>query len=177
MKSEIITVDSHGTGFPDVIREAKKVAEYGDLTKREFLHLQLLTEEMLSLVNSLSEDIQCTLWFECENRQYNLHLTTKTVLDKEMRYRLISSSSSGKNEAANTFLGRLRDRFEYAIASDGYCESSDLPSELMSDLPADAVDDPEWDGYERSILRNVADDVKISIRRGVVDMTVSKKYA
>ena len=34
----------------------------------------------------------------------------------------------------------------------------------------------EWDGYERSILRRLADDVKIGIRGGMVEMTVSKRF-
>ena len=41
----------------------------------------------------------------------------------------------------------------------------------------DAGPYPEWDGYERSVLRKVADTVKIAIRGGVVAMTVSKDYA
>jgi hypothetical protein len=37
--------------------------------------------------------------------------------------------------------------------------------------------DAGWDGYERSVLAKVADQVKVAIRGGVVDMTVSKKFA
>lgn len=35
----------------------------------------------------------------------------------------------------------------------------------------------EYDGYERSVLRKLADDIKVAIRGGVVDMTVVKKLA
>ena len=52
----------------------------------------------------------------------------------------------------------------------------ELPSELLTDLPLGAVEDPEWDGYERKILKKVADSVKIGILHSVVDVVVSKKF-
>ena len=33
-----------------------------------------------------------------------------------------------------------------------------------------------WDGYERSILLKVADDVKVAIRGDLVEVTVIKKF-
>ena len=81
------------------------------------------------------------------------------------------------NEAANTFRGKLRDRFEQARASDVDHDYDELPPELLADLPIGPIEDKEWDGYERRILKNVADNVKIGILRGVVDVVVSKKYA
>ena len=37
--------------------------------------------------------------------------------------------------------------------------------------------DAEWDRYEESTLRKLADVIKVSIRGGAVDLTVSKKFA
>ena len=37
--------------------------------------------------------------------------------------------------------------------------------------------DAEWDGYEQSTLKKLADVIKVSIRGGAVDLTVSKKFA
>ena len=86
------------------------------------------------------------------------------------------ATTSGNNEAANTFRGVLRDRFEQAIASPVDHDYDEFPSELLTDLPIGPVRDPEWDGYERKILKNVADSVKIGILHGVVDVIVSKQY-
>ena len=55
--------------------------------------------------------------------------------------------------------------------------ANDIPMDVLNDLPNHPIEDPEWDGYERSVLRKVADNVKIAIRGGVVDMTVSKVFA
>ena len=38
-------------------------------------------------------------------------------------------------------------------------------------------EDREWDGYEQSILRRVADNIKVAIRGGLVDLTVTKSFA
>ena len=38
-------------------------------------------------------------------------------------------------------------------------------------------EDPEWDRYERSVLKKTADDIRIGIRGKKVDMTVVKRFA
>lgn len=52
----------------------------------------------------------------------------------------------------------------------------ELPPDVLSDIASYHLEDPEWDGYERSVLRKVADEVRIGIRRDVVEMTVSKQF-
>ena len=176
MKSNTIRIDNHGNGFKDVITEATKVSVYVEMKPEDFKHMQLLIEEMLSMVQLAEGDLEATFWIESEGGSYDLHLNTKTDLNKEQRYHLISTTTSGKNEAANTLRGRLRDRFEQAIASPVDHDYEELPQELLADLPLGSVQDPEWDGYERKILKTVADSVKIGILRGVVDVVVSKKF-
>ena len=176
MKSNTIRIDNHGNGFQDVIMEAKKVSVYVEMEPEAFTHMQLLIEEMLSMLKLASEDLEASFWIECEDGRYDLHVNAKADLNKEQRYHLLSTTTSGKNEAANTFRGKLRDRFEQALASDVDHDYEELPPELLADLPMDAVEDPEWDGYERKILKSVADSVKIGILHGVVDVVVSKKF-
>ena len=176
MKSNTIWVDNHGNGFKDVIAEGNKVAVYVEMKPEAFKHMQLLIEEMLSMVQLAEDDLKASFWIECEDGRYDLHLNTKTNLNKEQRHHLLSTSTSGKNEAAHTFRGVLRDRFEQAIASPVDHDYDELPPELLADLPPFHAEDPEWDGYQRKILKSVADSVKIGILRGVVDVVVSKKY-
>ena len=90
-------------------------------------------------------------------------MTTSTVTDKKVRKELLASSSSGRNDASRSFLGRLRSAFESARAAkdDGLC----------FDLSGGS-----WDGYERSVLLRLADNVRIAIRGGKVRMTVSKTF-
>ena len=176
MKSNVIMIDNRGNGFEDVINEAKKVAAYVDMSREAFENMQLLTEEMLSMARGATGDMRASFWIECENGAYDLHLNTRTVLNKEQRYHLISTTTSGKNENANTVFGRLRDRFEQARASEVDHGYEELPLEVLRDMPQVPIPDPEWDGYERKVIRSIADSVKIGIKGGIVDAVVSKKY-
>ena len=51
-----------------------------------------------------------------------------------------------------------------------------IPDEVLYDLPSHPIEETEWDGLERSILKKVSDQVKISIRGGEVEMTVLKSF-
>lgn len=175
MRSDIIHIDNSGNGFEDAVNHSKKVASYKELTDQETIQLQMLTEEMLSLALSITGKMDASFWIEMEEGPAELHMTTKAVLDKEKRAELIASATSRQNEVSKTFLGRIRDRFEEAMAADPYHEQ--LPSDLLADLPGGVGDEADWDGYERSILRKMADEVKIGIQNGTVEITVSKRFS
>ncbi len=173
MKSDIITIDNRGNGFSDALAQTGKAAQYRELNHKESLQLRLCTEELLSLARSVTGELQAVFWVESEGRQFVLHLSTKTVMDREKRNNLLASATSRKNEAASTFLGKLRDTFEAAMLSD---PDYSIPDEAMGDLVNHPIEIPEWDEYEQSILQKVSDEIKISIRGGMVDMTVSKRF-
>lgn len=178
MISDVITISSRGSGFSAAVEETKKVAEYAGLDSKKTLRLQLMTEEMLSLARSVTGEMQASFWLENEGTAFDLHMTTKTVMDMEKRNLLLSAATSRKNEAARSFLGRLRDAFERAMtaeATQNYYEV--IPSDLYYDVAGGPVEDQEWDGYERSVLRKLADEIKIGIRGGKVDMTVAKDFS
>lgn len=174
MRSDIVSINNSGKGFQRATNQAKKVAVYKGMAELDGIQLQVLTEELLSLACSVTGDLNASFWIEFEGAQADLHLTTQAVLDKEKRAALIASSTSRKNEASNTFLGSLRDKFEEAMTAD--VDHYEVSNEILKDMPHGVYDEPEWDGYERSILRNLADEVKIGIKGHTVDITVSKRF-
>lgn len=178
MKSNVINIDNQGNGFGDTIEETRKVASYEELNHKDSLHLQLCAEEMLSLVRSVTGEMKASFWIETEGKTFCLHMSTQTVLDKEERAQLLASSTSGKNEAAKSFLGHLRDVFEQAMTAEAD-HSSDLPEEVLDDLANHIIEctDPEWDEYEQSTLKKLANTIKIGIRGGKVNMTVITSFA
>lgn len=178
MKSDIILIDNRGSGFSSAVEETKKVAKYTGLDDTKSLRLQLMTEEMLSLARSVTGEMEASFWLETENSRFDLHLATNTVMDLDKRNQLLSSATSRKNEAASTFLGKLRDAFEMAMTAEADHEMNNvLPEDLYSDVAGGPVDDLEWDGYERSVLRSLADEIRIGIRGGKVEMTVIKDFS
>ncbi len=173
MKSDIIRIDNRGNGFQAALAETEKAAQYRQLSHKEALQLQLCTEELLSLCRSVTGELEATFWLESEEKQFKLHLSTRTVMDREKRNNLLASASSRKNEAARSFLGKLRDAFEEAMVSE---VDNSIPDSAVSDLVNRSIEIPEWDEYEQSILKKVADEVKIGIRGREVDMTVEKRF-
>ncbi len=176
MKSDVISLSTAGEGFRAAEEETQKVVEYERLDARQALHLQLITQEMLTLVNSVTHQTQVSFWIENEGPDYEIHVATKAALNKEERAQLISAASSRKNEAAGTFLGYLRDCFEEAVAAEPD-HSDGIPQDVWDDLSNRVIMPPDWDGFERSVLKTVADKVKVSIRGGLVDITVCKHFA
>ena len=176
MKSDIITIDNQGNGFADALDEAQKVAAYRDLSHKDSLQLRLCAEEMLSLARSVTGEMKASFWIEADGPLYELHMTTETVMDSEKRRLLLSSATSKKNEAAKSFLGQLRNWFEEAMAAEPG-QDKGLPADVLDDLANHTIEctDQEWDGYEQSTLRKLAESIKIGIRGGLVDMTVSKR--
>lgn len=175
MKSDVITITNREDGFEEALKETLKVAAYEGMTDKETLQLQMLTEEILSTARIISGDMKASFWIECEGKQAALHMMTNTILDKKLRAQLIAASTSRKNEAANSLLGRIRDEIEQAMAAD--YESTQLTADIERDIIGRNIEDPDWDEFECSILRKLADEVKVSIRGQKVDMIVTKKFA
>jgi len=174
MKSDVIMIDNSGLGYEEAAKQTQKVAAYNGIGGMEAIELQALTEEMLSLAQSMTGKMEASFWIEMEGGRAELHMTTKANLDKEKRAELIASATSRKNEAAKSFLGMIRDRIETAMAAEPV--HMDVPNDLLADLPHGIFEEPGWDGYERSILRKLSDDVKVWIYGDTVEIKVTKDF-
>lgn len=178
MKSNIIIIDSQSRSFARALEETNKVAAYMGLSVQDAQSQMLMMEEVLSLARSVIGDTQARFWIETEGQRIDLRLATEAVLSKEMRYKLIHSSTSQKNEDAKSVFGKLRDSIEQSLAGSETTYADEvIPQDLRNDVPNYVVTDPEWDGLERKLLRNMADDIKIAIRGRQVDITVSKNLS
>ena len=199
MKTDVISVSSRGNRMESALLQADKVAAYKGLSPRNALHLRLLAEEALGLMRSITGETDGLFWIEDRDDEYELHLQVQTALSEEKRSRLLSVSSSGKNESARGLMGRLRAFFDWESDEDtAACSSLCLPDVLESSSPMldwewsmrryesvlssrIAQDAPgareAWDELEKSVVKNVADDVKVYIRSGTVELVILKKLA
>ncbi|MBR0227557.1 MAG: hypothetical protein IJQ62_04325 [Clostridia bacterium] len=201
MKTDVIVVSSKGTKMEAALIQVDKVAAYKGLPPKDALHLRLLAEEMMAMMRSITGETQGKFWIEDEDGTYELHLQAATRMTSVKREKLLSTATSGKNESARTFMGKLRDFFERGADEDIAAHSSPLLMPGMyehSSTPtldwewsmtqyeralSSAVDrkDEEalkaWDELEKSVVAHVADDVKVSIRSQQVEMTIIKKFA
>ena len=199
MKTDEITVDSRGARMETALAQAEKVAVYKGLARKDALSLRLLTEEMLGLMRALTGESEGVFWIEDEDGEYRLHLRVRTRLNADERAQLLSVSSTGKNESAKGLMGRLRDFFDWGSDADlaayngpllmpEMYETTSSPSldwewsmvryedALNSRMAAaDPAANEAWDELEKSVVTHVADDIRVSIRNGNVEMVIIKK--
>lgn len=205
MKSDIITIEAGGRGIDAALSETEKIARYNGLSSKEQLRLRLLAEEMTGTLRGIVGEMTSSFWIEAENRTYELHLTTMTMMDSVKRKKLLSTSSSGKNEAAKGFMGKLWDIFMKMDEPEdmhypktfvsGYVHSDsgafDAPMGVdmqtliggwsMNNYKGEVQKDlsgnsEEWDELEKSIVAKLADEVRISISGNVVEMVIYKTF-
>ena len=201
MKSDVMIVSSRGDQIDKALNQVEKVTAYKGLTGKNALHLRLLTEEMMGMMRSITGETEGKFWIEDEDGVYQLHLRVETRMDSDKRDRLLSASSTGKNESAKGLMGRLRDFFDRGadedissftsplLYSDAY-EHSSTPTldwewsmtryeeELFNRVRNnDSAAREAWDELEKSVVAKVADDVKVSIRGRSVEMIIVKKMA
>jgi hypothetical protein len=201
MKTDIITVSSKGKRMGEALAQVDKLAAYKGLSSKNALHLRLLTEEMMGMMRSITGETDGEFWIEDQDGVYQLHLRVATRLSADEREQLLAASSTGKNESAKGLMGRLRDFFDWGSDEDLDAVSNPL---LLPDMfehsssptldwewsmmryenalsarveQNDAGAREAWDELEKSVVKHVADDVKVSIRSGIVEMTIFKKLA
>ena len=199
MKTDKISVSSQGARMNAALEQADKVAAYKGLSMKDVLHLRLLTEEMMGLMRSITGEREGIFWIEDEDGEYRLHLQVRTLLNSEEREQLLAVSSTGKNESAKGLMGRIRDFFDWGSDEDlatytsplllpdafEYTRSPSLDWEWSMARYENALSTQieqgdqnvreAWDELEKSVVSHVADEVKVSIRSGTVEMIIYKK--
>ena len=96
MKTEVIVVSSKGNGMDLALNHVDELVTQLGLNPKDTMHLRLLVEEMLNLVRSIIGQLECKFWIETTDERYQLHLQTMTLLDREQRKQLISTSTRVK---------------------------------------------------------------------------------
>ena len=179
MKSHVIQVSNQDADIQNAFEEANRAADLAGLDQKQRQHLRLLTEETMSLLRSVAGELHASFWLVWEDKAFELHLSANQRLGNVQRSQLINSTTSKSNEAAKTFLGKLRDMFEQALSvqTDVSNYYSAFGASTSTDISDEIIASEKWDEYERSILLTVADKVAIGIKGGVVDMVISKKFA
>ena len=199
MKTDVITVSGKGKRVEAALQQVEKVAAYKGLSPKNTLHLRLLAEEMMQMMRSITGEPEGEFWIEDNDGEYELHLRVATRLNIEKREQLLSASSSGKNESARGLMGRIREFFDWGCDEDydGFTtpmlpdafEHSSSPmldwewsmrryeNVLSAKIDEDDSAREVWDELEKSVVKNVADDVKVAISGGYVEMIILKKLA
>lgn len=190
MKTLEIVVSNKGNGMNAALEQADRTAQQLKLSSKEALHMRLMVEEMMNLMRSIIGQLEGKFWIETTDGAYQLHLRTSTLLDAEQRAQLLSSSTSGRNEAHRGIMGKIRAFFEPMPIDEtpAYLLNTAVTGGVAGDLDwslnayrqrlqqnRDAEAKQEWDELEKSVISHIADDVRVSIRGYDVELTIDKK--
>jgi hypothetical protein len=115
VKSDVIHVTSGGAVKAEAVKQAEAVSVFKGLSKPDSIHLLLLTEEMLGMMQALTGELEGDFWIEDENGTFTLHLKVETEMNAEKREKLLSASTSGENIAAKGIMGKIRDIFSRVL--------------------------------------------------------------
>ncbi|MCL2048392.1 MAG: hypothetical protein FWG87_06660 [Defluviitaleaceae bacterium] len=185
MVSDIYTEKN---GIAGILSEVEKIGNFCGLQHAHTDKLRLLAEEMLGLTVRLFSGIEYEFFVESKGNTFTLNLKVDTFVNGEQKEKMLSLSSSGKNEAAKGFFGKITDVFETLVLNDAtydqglvpYYDSMGLISffsftEYQDEMNTHAKQE-QWDELEKSIIASIAKDVVIGVRNNKVEMIVTAEF-
>jgi len=203
MKTESIKISSTGTGRDKALAITEKTGAFVGLDHNNSLRLRLLSEELIGLMNSFTDELLGDFWLEAKDEKIEIHLKTEIPMDLKTRKELLSVSTSGKNSAAKSFMGKIREMIELATLPEDPeikaltdqamglmnmgCQMGTHSSNYswaMSTYVASIENESETKSeakdalsdLERSIVANLADDVTVHIVGSDVEITIYKTF-
>ena len=176
IRSNQVDVDNRGFGFRAVMEETIRMAEFTGLNRKDSMHLQLLAEEMLNMVRSVTGEWNATYRILCEGNRFQLLLTTRTLVDSKKR-RLLTVPAEMKEEESESFQSRLVQTFNLALHTETDREYNLLCAGERKKAYANTPLAESWVRFEQSVLFRLADNIRIAIHGEVVLMTISKTFA
>lgn len=190
MKTDVLKISSDGSNMEAALAQVDKLSAYKGLSPKNTLYLRLLAEETMAMMRAITGNVNGEFWIEDEDQVYSLHLRVSTLVDEKQRGQLLSASTSGKNEAARGFMGKIRSFFEPSAgvplfsagisggspqAYTSYVWSMEDYKDQLRQQGEQSGTREAWDELEKSVVGHLADNVKVSILGRTVEMVIMKK--
>ena len=112
MKTEKIIISNTGDNFKQALEEVERYTTELALSRRPALHVRLLAEETIGMVESMTGRFTAYFWVEKMGRLHTIHLEGKATLDGDERERLLSVAKSGGNILAKGVMGKIKNLIE-----------------------------------------------------------------
>ena len=203
MQTKKIVVTNKKASYEEILDLTEKVSADYSLKNKDKLHLRLLAEEMVSMIEATTGNFDALFWIEEDSGDFKLCLNAKTQVSSTARKDLLSVSSTGENTAARGIMGKIREIIEVGISH--YDEIDRMNLQYGSNFytcgavgvdAADAMagslfawslnqyrdsmepvhESDAWDEIEKSIVANIADDVRVGITSDSVELVISKRF-
>lgn len=199
VKTRKIVVRSNGKGMAEALDEAEAFSRAMGFDAHSSLRARLLAEETMGMVRAIVEDFEADFWLEStELCSYELHLFAVADMDYKKKQDLIAASTSQRNEASVGIMGKIKDFIEGSLFYMGngtsmtekgprivgcvtFAEIQTWSVQQYRNYLEQEKDDGEdvdalLDELEKSIVANIADDVRVSVRENNIEMVIRKNF-
>ncbi|MBR4719834.1 MAG: mechanosensitive ion channel [Lachnospiraceae bacterium] len=168
VRTDTINIAANSGNIDAAIGMVRGFAEKQRLNEHATMQLELMTEELIGVVGNIVESAMVKMWIEGSGLKYRIHVSFPASVRSEEYKRLISLSSSGKNEAVQGLAGKL---WEKMVAGIRTTSDDNHDSDYEWSLKESGPDDS---GIGESILAAIADDIKVSVAKDKVELVVVK---
>lgn len=203
MKTSKIKVNSRGYGMEYALDEVESFSRLMGFDERSARRARLLAEETMSMVRAIVNEFAADFWMEstaacnCE-----LHLHAEAPMNYDKKQELISASTRQRNEASVGIMGKIKDFIEDSLynmrdgasVTIGDSQAMGMGGVVIADIHMwslqqyrqdvqeqkekgeDEEMDELLDELEKSIVANIADEVKISVEGNSIEMVIRKNF-
>ncbi len=204
MESKRLRVSSDVAAISACADEAERFVDGLSLDKKSTLRIRLLTEEILEMVRSMVGTFAGDFWLESDSGECRICMKSVAVINVAKEKDLLSASKDGKNESVKGFTAKLsqfiRHHKEYlskimdagaeyvpldymyiGAIGQNYGGSEvmwslyDYRTYLYDEAHISEQVEEDRDELEKSIVANLADDVKVGVKGDDITITVIKK--
>ena len=203
MKTSKIKVNSRGYGMEYALDEVEDFSRLMGFDERSARRARLLAEETMSMVRAIVDEFSASFWMESTPEcNCELHLQAETTMDYDKKQELISASTQQRNEASVGIMGKIKDFIEDSMynmrdgasVAVGDSQAMGMGGVVIADIymwslqqyrqdvqeqkekgDDEAIDDL-LDELEKSIVANIADDVKVSVKGNSIEMIIRKNF-
>lgn len=201
MRTEKFIVSGDESRISAALKVIEEFGKGAGLDKKEDLHLRLLAEELFGMLRGIAGETESECGISGEGKKIQINLKSQIALTQKMREQLISVSTSGKNSATAGFTGKIRtmianvllsaeEAIPYAMVNTAAAYTAGsayegavyvwsmqaYKNEVEKNIAGGKESSAEWDQLEKSIVANIADDIKVSISGKTVQITVFKEF-
>ena len=202
MQTRKITINSNGSGMPWALDTVEEFSRDMGFDERSARRTRLLAEETMSMVRAIVREFVAEFWMESTPAcNCILHLQADSPMDFEKKQELIETSSRQRNEASVGIMGKIQDFIEdslysmeysqrvtmggseivslggVAMGMDGYMWSLDKYREDMEQKSdEDVAMDAALEELEKSIVANIADDIRVYVKGNNLEMIIQKNF-
>ena len=165
-----------------------QIGELNDLSVKQKNCLTLLTEELFSMMSNVLDNKEATFAIAKENNSWTLTMTINTLVTPMAKQEYLSLASDGKNLAHKGLKGMLNAFLDLLAGGDA---GAVVPNAMIGDTVdyvqmwqmsqfleqlSEAEKNKAWDGLEKSIIANFADDVFVGVTDNKVKIVVTKTF-